>query len=488
LAIALVVVAVAGAGFWQSQRAKPGAAQADSSIPGIETLQSVERALVAVVERVKPAVVRIEAEQAPPQQEMRGEEEQGETPDELLRRFFEESPQFRVPRPTPQPSTSLGSGVIIDPAGYVLTARHVVKDADKIWVELDSGEKLRGKVLAMDSETDLAVVKVESSKPLPAAPLGDADTLRAGAYVIAIGSPFNLKHSVSVGYVSATERMIRRMDVEGRAYRHMIQTDAAINRGNSGGPLVDIEGKVVGINNMIFSATGYNVGIGFAVAINGVTKKVIATLEEGKQVQRGLLGVQILDVDKAIASQYGAKEGAFINDVNPGGAADKAGMEDEDIIVQFGDAKVTNVEGLVTAVQATKPGVRVPVKVIRDGKAMTLDVVLGELEAQAESKPAAAKAGGPLGITVQDMTRGLAERYGIQGQSGVVVTEVNPAGDAARTGIRAGDVLTKINRTAIKTVNDYEQAAGKLKPGDPVVLRVLRGDKKNTLTIESLGE
>lgn len=489
IAVALaVVLAVAGAGLWQSQRFAPQPAAADASTPGIEALQSVERALVAVVEKVRPAVVRIEVEQAAPAEEMGDDQDDQDSPDDLFRRFFGEPLPLPRPRPVPQPSTSMGSGVIVDPAGFVVTARHVVNGAERIWVELDSGEKLKGRVLATDSETDLAVVKVESGKPLPTAPLGDADTLKPGAFVIAIGSPFNLKHSVSVGHVSATERMIRRMDVEGRAYRHMIQTDAAINRGNSGGPLVDIHGNVVGINNMIVTPTSFNVGIGFAVAINDETKRVIRTLQQGKEVERGLLGVAVLPVDRAIAEVLGVKEGAYVNAVTPGGAADKAGILDEDVIVQFGDAKIRNADDLVAAVQNTKPGTRVPVKVIRDGKEKTIEVVLGSLEAKPEPKRVAAKPGGPLGITVQEITRALAERYGLTTQTGVVVTGIQPTGSAARAGIRPGDVITKINKTTIANMQDYERAVAGLKPGDAVVIRALRGNEKQTFPIESLGD
>lgn len=492
LAIAIAVVLFSGFALWQRPGVlRSGQAQAESAIPGMETLQTVEQALEAIAQRATPAVVSITAEQTVESVGPQEEEEQSAPgrSEDPLRKFFEQLP-FGTPGPrtAPRPVASQGSGVMIDPSGIVLTARHVVRGAQRITVILDTGEKLPGKVLGADDATDLAVVKVDGKKPLPFAPLGDADRLKPGAFALAIGSPFGLEHSVSVGHISALERRVPRSDAEGKQYRHLIQTDAAINRGNSGGPLIDIEGKVVGINTMIVTPTSYNTGVGFAVAINSETKRVIETLRQGKGVQRGLLGVYIQDMDPALVGQYGVKEGAFVNEVMPGKPADKAGIREEDIVTRFGDTKIKNSDDLVSAVEATKPGTSVPVIVVRDGKEKTLHVEVSLLQAPEKPKVVASKPGGILQLTAKEITPELVEKYSLNAHSGVVVTAVGPTGEAARIGLREGDALLKINRTEIRTVADYEKAVAELKKGGPAVIRIQRGEHKLTIPVERLGE
>jgi serine protease Do len=491
LTIAVFILLVGGVALWQRPGGfQSGRVEAQASIPGMETLQQVETALEAISQRITPAVVSIRVQHTTESLEMEEQSAPGGE-DNPLRRFFDQQWPFGVPQPrtVPRPVQSEGSGVIIDPSGIILTAGHVVRGAERLQVTLENGDKLSGKVLGADDGTDLAVVKVNSGKPLPAAMLGDADTLKTGAFALAIGSPFGLEHSVSVGHVSALGRQVPRADAEGRRYRNLIQTDAAINRGNSGGPLIDIEGKVVGINTMIFtSGAPVNAGVGFAVAINSETKRVIETLTAGKSVQRGLLGVEIQDVDKALAAQYGVKEGAFVNSVMQDKPAAAAGIREEDVITRFGDAKIKKADDLVAAVEATKPGTTLPVTVWRDGKEKTLSVTITALVPGEKVRTVSAKPGGPMGVTVAQITPALVERHNLKVSEGVVVTAIQPTGEAARLGVAVGDVILKINNVAIKTVADYERGVQTLKKGQPAVIRFQREERKFTLSVERFGE
>lgn len=455
--------------------------------PGTEALASVENGFVSVVDRVSPAVVNINTEQ---------QVERPATPspfdDEFFRRFFGD----RMPAPLqPQPRTerqqSLGSGVIIDPKGYVVTNVHVVRGAQQIKVTTSTGDEYDGKVVGTDPLTDLAVVKVNAKKALPAAALGDGDQAKVGSWAIAIGSPFGLEESVTVGVISAKGRSLP-TGREGRSFRNLLQTDAAINQGNSGGPLVNIRGEVIGINQAIFTPTGGNIGIGFAISINPETRKILDTLMAGKTFERGQLGVTVRDLSPAMQQQYGVKAGAFVNQVLPDSPAGKAGVKDEDVIVRYDNKPVKDANELVGAVQGTPPGATVPITVVRAGKEMKFEVKVGRLPAETAltppGEPETEQAVSKLGLRVRPIDQAAVGKYQLKRESGVVVTDVDSAGDAARAGVQPGDVLLKINSTNIKTVADYNRAVAGLQKGGYAIIRVDRRGNIYTLSVEDLEE
>ena len=448
---------------------------------GTEALASVENAFISIVDRVAPSVVNIRAEKkvtvSSPSRALPFPFD-----DELWRRFFGDTPEA----PRAETQEALGSGVIISPTGDIVTNVHVVRGAERIIVTLASGEEYRGKVVGTDTVTDLAVIKVNADKPLPAATLGDADQAKVGSWAIAIGSPFGLQESVTVGVISAKGRSLR-ASREGRSYRNLIQTDAAINQGNSGGPLVNIRGEVIGISQAIITPTGASVGVGFAIGMNPETKEVISLLRQGKTPQRGQLGVTVMNLDPAMQRQYQVKEGAFVNQVLTDSAAAKAGIKDEDIIVRYGDSPIKNRDDLVGAVQRTQPGTKLPITLVRQGKERTLEVTVGRLEVETpapEAKPE--ETGDKLGLRVRPVDEAAIERYKLERTSGMVVTGVDPAGDGARAGVEVGDVLLKINNQEIKGLADYNQVVAGLKKGAYAVIRVDRQGTTYTLSVEDL--
>ena len=453
-------------------------------------LESWQDEFIALAEYAKPAVVNISTEQKVEPAATEPQSQLDELFKEFRRRFGDEF-QFQLPAPPEaQPRTSLGSGVVIDPQGYILTSSHVVRNAEKITVTLSDQTELDATITAMDPQTDLAVIKVEPKEgkgALTALPLGDASKQQVGSWVMAIGSPLGLEQTVTVGVISAKHRTFENPNVPGRPFREMLQTDAVINPGNSGGPLLNLHGEVVGINTLIVSTTGFSIGLGFASPINPGTQAIIQTLKAGKTPTRGMLGVYIRSVNEAMARVYGIDNGAYVSEVMPDSPAAKAGIEAQDIITQYGDKKVSDEQDLVQAVEQTKPGSEVPVTVFRNGQTKVLTVKIGEVPAQKQAT-AAPPAVEKLGLTVTDITPQLRESYSIEAKQGVVVTKVAPNSDGARAGLRPGDVIVTINRADIGSLDDYRAAVEKLKPADSVVLRAWRGDRVNVYTILSLGK
>jgi len=482
IAIVVIVAAVAAISYQHHGFTDRALAAATERPAAPEAWQT---AFIALAERAKPSVVNISTEQ-----KVKPSADQPDINDllrEFQRRFGQPFP-FEMPSPPEAgPRVSLGSGVIIDPHGYILTSAHVVRDADRVTVTLANKEELSAKIMATDPQTDMAVIKVESKTPLTAAPLGDADREPVGAWVMAIGSPLGLEQTVTVGVISAKHRTFENPNIKGRPFREMIQTDAVINPGNSGGPLLNLRGEIIGINTLIVSTTGFNIGLGFAIPITPANAGIVNQLKSGQAPTRGQLGVYIRSVDEAIAKEYGADKGAYVNQVISDSPAEKAGVKDEDIIVQYGDRKIDTEEDLVQAVEQTKPGAEVPMMVVRDGKRVTLKVKVGQVKTEKEVA-AATEETGKLGMTVASITPQLTEQYSITAKEGVVVTKVDPNGDAARAGIRVGDVIVKLNRAATDSVASYQAAVAKLKPGSAVVIRAWRKDQIITFTIRSLGE
>jgi serine protease Do len=375
--------------------------------------------------------------------------------------------------PVPRVERGIGSGVIISSDGYVLTNNHVVDDADEITVRLLDKRKFKGKVIGRDPKTDLALVKVDSDKPLPAAELGDSDSARVGDWVVAVGNPFGLDHTVTAGIVSAKGRAL-----EG-PYDDFIQTDASINPGNSGGPLLDLQGKVIGINAQIMAGGR---GIGFAIPVN-LAKTILPDLKNKGYVARGWLGVAIQDLTEDMASHFGLKsdEGALVASVTDDGPADKAGIRRADVIVLYDGKPIKDSHDLPILVASTPIGKRVEIKVIRDGKPQVLKVKIGRLEeghvALSGEKGASDQR---LGLAVQRITPETAREMDLENLEGVIVVRVQP--ESPDAGLRRGDVIREVNQNPVR---NPQQFASALRRGDAksVLLLVERQGDQHYVTI-----
>jgi len=410
--------------------------------------------------------------------------------------FFGGPPQRRGRPQEPQQqrqerrSQGLGSGVIVSRDGYILTNYHVVAGADEIEIKTADGRGFDAFVVGADSLSDVAVVKIkESVNNLPVAFLGDSDLLRPGDWAVAIGNPFSLTSSVTMGIVSAIGRQTPNPGGGSAQYQNYIQTDAAINPGNSGGALVNIKGELIGINTMIYTQTGGNMGIGFAVPIN-MARKIMEDLIFDGKVNRGWLGVSIQELDRATREAFGLPaetKGVLIGDVFKGQPADKAGIKRGDVVQSIDGKPTENANSLRNRVASIYPGKTVPVELLRNGKRVTVNV---KLISRDESEAVAAQSGGQqgagqgaskedgkfMGMTVDAITPELRDKFGLpRGVQGVVITQLEPRSQAAQEGIRAGDIIMEVNRKAVASVKDFTQQVVGLKTGDSVLLLVHRG-------------
>jgi len=360
----------------------------------------------------------------------------------------------------------VGSGFVMSRDGYVLTNNHVVEDADQIKVKLANGKEYEGKIVGRDPKTDLALVKIEGPSDLHPLRLGNSEDLKVGSWVVAVGSPFGLEQTVTAGIVSAKGRVIG-----SGPYDNFIQTDASINPGNSGGPLINMKGEVVGINTAII-ASGQ--GIGFAIPIN-MAKEIAPQLQEKGHVTRGWLGVSIQEVTPELAKSFDLKEkkGALVSQVVSGSPAEKAGIEQGDIILEFDGKEVSNSQDLPRIVASTPVGKAVTLKVSRNGKITDRQVKVGEMEEKAEVTKAPSHKS--LGITVQNLTPEIAKGLGLKKETGVVVTRVEPGSAAADAGIQTGDVIREVNRKPIKDVEEFSQKVEKAKGQNNVLFFIQRG-------------
>jgi len=391
-----------------------------------------------------------------------------------FREFFERFFGDQLPKEFEQ--KGLGSGVIISRDGYILTNNHVVEGADEIIVKLSEKEQYRGKVVGADPTTDLALLKVEAEKDLPAAVLGDSDKLRVGEWVIAIGNPFGLEHTVTAGIVSAKGRVIG-----SGPYDDFIQTDASINPGNSGGPLFNLQGEVVGINTAIV-ATGQ--GIGFAIPINMAKEELVQLKEKGK-VTRGWLGVQIQQWEPGMAEKFGLKEerGALVGAVIPGEPAEKAGIQKGDVILEVEGHKIKDTKDLLNTVARLQPGQKVKVVVWRDGREKVFVVELGERPAEGEvSLETPPGKEDKIGLTVQDVTPEIADRLGLEKPEGVLISSVKPGSPAAKAGLQKGDVIHEIEHQPVKSVRDYRRILSKTGK-DSVLMWIQRGKSRKYIVV-----
>ena len=387
--------------------------------------------------------------------------------------FGEDSPfgdffgPFSEGAPSPEPQQQgVGSGFVMSRDGYILTNNHVVEDADQIKVKLATGKEYDGKVVGRDPKTDLALVKIDASD-LHALPLGNSDELKVGSWVVAVGSPFGLEQTVTAGIVSAKGRVIG-----SGPYDNFIQTDASINPGNSGGPLINTKGEVVGINTAILAQ---GKGIGFAIPIN-MAKDIAPQLQEKGHVTRGWLGVSIQEMTPELAKSFGLTDnkGALVAQVMTGSPAEKAGIEQGDVIVEFDGKAISESKDLPQVVASTPVGKSVNVKLLRNGKTVDRSVKVSEMEENVAV--ANAPAHKTLGITVQNLTPEMARRLRIKTDTGVVVTGVEPGSPAANAGIQTGDVIREVNRKPVKDVDDLRQKVEQAKDQNNILLLVKRGE------------
>ena len=362
---------------------------------------------------------------------------------------------------------ALGSGVIVDSDGYVLTNNHVIAGAEEITVKLKNGKEYQAEIVGRDKKTDLALIRIKTDHRLPYLKLGDSDKLKVGDWVLAVGNPFGLENTVTAGIVSAKGRVIG-----AGPYDDFIQTDASINPGNSGGPLINLDGEVVGINTAIV-AQGQ--GIGFAIPIN-LAKVVMKQLREKGRVVRGWLGVYIQQVTPELAKKFGLKEphGALVADVIKDSPAAEAGLKRGDVIVAYDGKKVPDNHALPRMVASTEVGKKVELTVWRKGREKTLTVKIGELKEEAAAARPKTPAKTRLGMTLQELTPELAKQLGVEGTKGLVITAVEPGGPAAEAGLGRGDVILEAANRPVTSLAQFNRIVAKLKPGDGLLLLIQR--------------
>ncbi len=453
----------------------PAVAQDTESI---NTLRQMGKAFAAISEKASPAVVGIKTSQTVTQQYPTMPDWPFEDPfgDDLFERFFGRPyPRQRQPERKFQRAAQ-GTGFLISPDGYILTANHLVDEAETVSVKLEDKPEVEAKVIGTDPDSDLAVIKIDG-EDLPFLELADSDALEVGEWVIAIGNPFGLAHTVTAGIVSAKSRSGFRL----AEYEDYIQTDAAINPGNSGGPLLNLNGKVVGINTAIISPGGQrywagNVGIGFAIPIN-MAKPIYEQLIETGKVVRGFLGVSIQDMTAEKAPFFGLDEntkGVLVPEVTDDSAAEKAGLKPGDVIIEFNGHPVDAARDLQNRVAALKPDTKVEIVVMRNGERKTLTAILSERPSKKLAAAGESETSEKLGFAVQNLTDDLAERYDYKGLKGVIVTNVEPGSIAEFAGITRGTLIMEVNRTPVENVKEFNEAIKNAKD-DSVLLRIKQG-------------
>jgi serine protease Do len=430
------------------------AAGLSGGITQTASARGVPEGFADLAEKSLPAVVNISTTQT------LSSDSQGQDLDELFRQFLDRQQGGEAPKP--RRATSLGSGFIIDASGFVVTNNHVIENADEITVITHDNEEFKAKLIGTDEKTDLALLKIEAGKPLPFVNWGNSDQTRIGDWVLAIGNPFGLGGSVTAGIVSARQR-----DINAGPYDDFLQTDASINRGNSGGPMFNMDGEVVGINSAIYSPSGGSVGIGFAIPSN-LAKPIIDQIREFGHPRRGWIGVRIQSVSPDLAEglKLPNAKGALIASVTPGGPAEAAGIKQGDVVLKFDGRDVTEMRGLPRIVAETPVAKSVDVVVWRKGKEVNLSAKVGEYpenEDQASVEPTSQQPAPEdegskiesLGIDLATLDQKGRDKYGLSGDAeGVLVTDVDQDGPAAEKDLRAGDVIVEVDQKAVKSPGD----------------------------------
>jgi serine protease Do len=458
LAVALAVASAVGFELHGKAQAQQGQAQLPSP-------QDLSRTFISVAKQIKPAVVNIDVVEKTKRASIRVPE------------GFPQIPGFGD---TPRRQKGTGSGVVISSDGYILTNNHVAGDAEQINVKLSDGREFKARIVGKDSETDLAVIKIDAQN-LSFARLGNSDNLEQGEWVIALGSPFGLQQTMTAGIVSATGRDL---GAGAGQFTNYIQTDASINPGNSGGPLVNMQGEVVGINTLIFSQTGTSAGVGFSIPSNLATKVYAQLIKSGK-VTRGYLGVFLQPVSPSLAKTvgYSGTDGAVVGDLSKGDSpAARAGLRSGDVIVEFDGKRVTSPKQLTEIVADTAVGKASVVKFVRDGHVETATISLGERppkpgEDDQVDQGEPEEQGGKLGASVSNVTPEFARQLKLKVPTGVVIQSVQADGPAADSGLLRGDVIHRVNRVSITNRQDFFSAMSSLK-----------GEKEITLQVERNGQ
>jgi len=452
-----------------------GALAADVDSKEIELLKKTSKAFSGVAKKAVPAVVFIQVEknvEAGGMYRSPYNDPSNFFGDEFFERFFRQRGNPRGQRQSRQ-VVGQGSGFLISKDGYILTNNHVVGDADKIRVKLHDGRELDAKRIGSDSRSEVAVIKIEG-KDFPFVELGDSAALEVGEWVIAIGTPFGLAETLTVGVVSAKGRS----NIGITEYEDFIQTDAAINPGNSGGPLLNIEGKAIGINTAIFSQSGGYMGIGFAIPINMAASIKDQLVKSGKVV-RGYIGIAIRDVDKDIAAQFGLEEpeGILVDSVVPGSAGEKAGLTHGDVVLKVNGEKAPSAAAFRNLAASNPPGTKFNLNVLRDGKKKDVSVATEELAEGGAASGRAQDLFKKLGLTLQNLTPDLAARFGYRMGEGVIVSEVDVDGQAAALGIAPGCLIMSVGRRKVSTVDEFVDAVKATAREGRVMLRVRTEDR-----------
>jgi serine protease Do len=451
------------------------------------------KSFAEVAKRLEPSVVSIDTKGKTPQLAARTA-----TPPQQSGSDGSDVMEFLRRQMQMKPVHAVGSGFIVDKGGYIVTNAHVVEDASRITVKLDSGEEFNASVVGTDEATDLAVLKIDARRDLPAVKFGDSDKAQVGDWVIAIGSPFGLAKTVTAGIISQKERETPNSS----AFRRFIQTDAAINRGNSGGPLVNTEGEVIGVNSQIATSTGDYNGIGFALP-SRVTENVLAQIIKNGKVRRGYLGAYLDSVKTEFAKIYGLKEakGAFVTEIrDPLSPAATAGLKVGDIITTFNGQTVESAQDLISKIAATSPDQGVMIAYLRENgdrlDAKSVEVKLRERPSNRTAKDdeendrralpiEGVRDPKPFGMTVSELNPILVEKYKLGVKKGLVVREINPASFIAdvkdslgEDALGEGDLIQRINRVAVTDLRAFNEIVSRLKPGDPVVLHIVSFDSR----------
>jgi serine protease Do len=499
--LALAVACLgAGLGLGAMLSGRPTVAQNEVQIA--HAPEALSASFAEIAKRVEPAVVNIETMQVAPEIAEKDEDSKDEqsSNNPLLDMFR------RQPR---RPSRGVGSGFIVDPKGYILTNQHVIADATRITVGLLSGEKYRGKVIGVDEETDVAVIKIDPVRELPTVKLGDSNSAQVGDWVLAIGSPFGLDQTVTAGIISKKERETPYF----QTFQRFLQTDAAINRGNSGGPLVNMRGEVIGMNSQIATSTGDYNGIGFALPASE-TSFVYRQIVDGGKVRRGYLGITLESVREEFVKVYGLPEtkGAIVMDVQPltrdgkPTPAAQAGLQSNDVIIEFNGQPITTAQDLIQRVAASAVGQSANFTYLRDADGKlekhSVNIVLDErpppqvsrdLEETTKPKESAKPSVLKMGMTLAELTPQLVTEKHLPGVRGLYLKDLDPNGVAADArstlgtpALAEGDVVTRINRIAVTTLADFQRVLNTLKPGDPVVLNVSRYDRRQDRVVSQV--
>jgi len=384
-------------------------------------------------------------------------------------RFFEDFFQNQPQREFKQ--SSLGSGFILDKDGYIVTNNHVIEGADEVLVKLKDGKEYPAEIMGKDASTDLALIKIDADHELPLLPLGDSETLEIGQWVLAIGSPFGLEHTVTAGIISAKGRVIG-----AGPYDDFIQTDASINPGNSGGPLINMYGEVIGINTAIVAGGD---GIGFAIPVN-IAKEIFAQLKDNGEVTRGWLGVAIQDIDQDLQEYYGVDKGVLIAEAFEGDPADQAGIRAKDIVLEINGKSVESSRDLTRLIAGLDVGSKAKVKVSRNGKEKTFKVKIARRDSDklmASNNDRSGSSESKLGIEVSDITTEISKKFNLGDTDGVIVLKVEPDSKGHKAGIAQGDIIKEINHQPVKDVSDYDDIIDDVDKGDAVQMYIRRLSK-----------